>query len=177
MSDSQLQAMADQVDDLTEIAQQVLRAEISRRGLDKQAPDERGEDSVPSEDDLTTVWTPEDSAQAQSVIGILETAGIRTCLCTEKTELVDGSFEDKQVTKVVHLDRIRALNVLYQYFPQEPDPEEDAVRDAVCPNCHARDITFQGLDAEPAPGVSAKYNWTCDACGHQWRDDGLEQLA
>lgn len=45
MSDGKLEDMAENIDDLTEIAQQVLRAEISKRGLDEQgelAPTDRG---------------------------------------------------------------------------------------------------------------------------------------
>jgi DNA-directed RNA polymerase subunit M/transcription elongation factor TFIIS len=175
MSDSRLQDMAEQADDLTPLAQQVLRAEVSKRGLDKHVPDAPVENSVVSEDDLIRVHVAEDSAEAQSVINLLETAGIRTCLSTEKIEFADRSFEDKPVVKVVYLDRSRALSLLSEYFPSQQG--EDTGGLPVCPGCHSPDITFQSLDTERAPGGAAQFNWTCEACGNQWRDDGLEQLA
>ena len=39
MSDSRIESMAENIDDLTEMAQQVLRAEMSKRGLDAQSQD------------------------------------------------------------------------------------------------------------------------------------------
>jgi len=60
---------------------------------------------------------------------------------------------------------------------EEPEEEEDYV--AVCPKCHSSEIVFQGRDAEPATGSTneSKFNWSCDACGHQWKDDGIEEEA
>jgi DNA-directed RNA polymerase subunit M/transcription elongation factor TFIIS len=50
----------------------------------------------------------------------------------------------------------------------------------VCPRCKSPEIVFLGLDAEPkdpAEGATAdsSFNWRCDACGHRWKDDGVEQ--
>jgi DNA-directed RNA polymerase subunit M/transcription elongation factor TFIIS len=179
MSDEQLAAMDGKIEDLTDIAQRVLRAEISKRRLDAQVPDVPRGDFAPREEELTRVWVAKDSAEAESVMGTLESAGIPACLGTEKMEYVNGSFEEKPVVKVVTWDQGRALELLRQSFPQEqePEPEEDPGGLPVCPKCHSPDIVFQGLDTKPAPDAKTRYNWTCDACGHQWRDDGLEQLA
>jgi DNA-directed RNA polymerase subunit M/transcription elongation factor TFIIS len=177
MSDSRLQEMADRVGDLTDLAQQVLRAEISRRGLDKRGPAATGKGFFPAEDELVGIWRVKDTAEAKSVMDVLESAGIPASLGTEKIEIVGGGFENELTVEVLPESRYRALEKLHQAFPQEPEPEEDVERVAVCPNCHSPDIVFQGLDSEPAPDTPAKYNWTCDACGHQWKDNGLEQLA
>lgn len=177
MSDGQLQVMAGQIDDMTDVAKEVLRAEISRRGLDVHPPEGPGKDSAPSEEDLTRIWVAEDSKEAQAVMDALESNGIPACLGTEKMEFVDGSFEEKSAVKVVTPDQGRALQLFAQYFPWEEESEEEDERVAVCPSCHSPDIVFQSLDTEPASGTAAKFNWTCDACGYRWRDDGLEQLA
>jgi hypothetical protein len=181
MSDSRLQDMADQVGDLTYLAQQVLRAEVSKRGLDKQAPDVSPEDDIPSDIGLTGIWRAKDPTKARSIIDILKSAGIPACMVPEKVEFTDGGFEDWVDIKVVQSDQGRAYELLRQYFPPEQESEERLEEDnehvAVCPTCHSPEIVFQSLNIEPAPGAAAKYNWTCDACGYQWEDDGLEQFA
>jgi DNA-directed RNA polymerase subunit M/transcription elongation factor TFIIS len=181
MSVGQLQKIADQASDLTDIAQEVLRAEVSKRGLDKPTPNVSAEDFILSDEGMTRVWRMKDQAKARSVIDSLESAGIPACLVPEKVEFIDGSFEDWVNITVVQSDQARAIEFLNQYFPRELEPEEEAGKDderlAVCPSCHSPDIVFQNLDKVSAPGTTAKYNWTCDACGHQWKDDGLEQLA
>jgi DNA-directed RNA polymerase subunit M/transcription elongation factor TFIIS len=176
MSDSKLQEMADHADDLTEVAQQVLRAEISKRGLEKPHQDQPNTDSV-TDEELVRVWVAKDSTEAQTVVKLLEDAGIPTFLSMEKIEYVDGSTEDKPVVKVFFSEGQRALPLLREYFPPEAEEEDNDDRVAVCPNCRSSDIVFQSLDPAPAPGAAAKFNWSCAACGHQWRDDGLEQLA
>jgi hypothetical protein len=38
------------------------------------------------------------------------------------------------------------------------------------------EVIFEGLIAQPAPtkdNSSPQYEWTCDSCGHQWKDDGI----
>lgn len=177
MSDSRLQEFADQIDDLTDIAQGVLRAEISRRGMDKKVPQIPGENSVSIEDALVGIWQVKDTTEAESVMGVLESAGIPAVLGTEQFELVDGGHEDQPVIKVVIESRPRALELLNQYFPQAPDPEEDDDRLAVCPHCHSPDIILQNLDSQASQRNVAVFNWSCEACGHQWKDTGLEQLA
>jgi ribosomal protein S27AE len=117
MSDEQLTSMADLINGLTDSAQEVLRAEISRRGLDTQ---------------------PLDAPLSALTIPDLTTDGL---------------------------------------LP--PESEDDSPDDADyvhrCPKCGSGATVFQGLEAEPASGSAAdkKYRWTCDACGHIWKDDGI----
>ena len=80
--------------------------------------------------------------------------------------------------------------------PGDPEPEEvsqtllpatDAEATAEvadgevprCPQCHSADIVFQGLDEQPKEDsvANSKFNWSCDSCGHQWKDDGVEEEA
>ena len=62
----------------------------------------------------------------------------------------------------------------------ESSPEiEDA--NFVCPECKSPEIVLQGLgedeetDAPDAAVVDSSFHWICDACGHEWTDDGIEQ--
>ena len=46
----------------------------------------------------------------------------------------------------------------------------------VCPKCHSEEVIFEGNDPGETDEVSAgKFNWTCGECGHEWKDDGIEQ--
>jgi hypothetical protein len=45
-----------------------------------------------------------------------------------------------------------------------------------CPKCRSDEIVFEGRAAAAGtePGPDAKFDWHCDACGHVWEDDGIE---
>jgi hypothetical protein len=63
--------------------------------------------------------------------------------------------------------------------PDEPDDvsEEDLRCTARCPKCRSEEIVFDRREVEPGrePGPDAKFDWHCDACGHVWEDDGIEE--
>ena len=46
----------------------------------------------------------------------------------------------------------------------------------LCPKCQSARVILQGrtttLEASP---LGVKYQWICDACGHQWMDNGWVQ--
>jgi DNA-directed RNA polymerase subunit M/transcription elongation factor TFIIS len=46
-----------------------------------------------------------------------------------------------------------------------------------CPKCHSTEIVLQNLDSTPGSNraFDSTFNWSCDACGHRWKDDGIEQ--
>jgi DNA-directed RNA polymerase subunit M/transcription elongation factor TFIIS len=76
--------------------------------------------------------------------------------------------------RVRHVDKQRALYVLSRSLP--PDSKDDTEYvSPVCPKCNSREIVFQNLEGEGLDSsFDAKFNWRCDACGHQWKDDGIE---
>lgn len=67
-------------------------------------------------------------------------------------------------------------------------PEDDIGFNVLCPQCHSPEVVFQGREMgatdnpetvddtqeEEGPPADAKFNWSCDACGYQWQDDGIE---
>ena len=63
-----------------------------------------------------------------------------------------------------------ALRQLFTRFKPKVPEGWDQERTFVCPKCHSEDIVFQEIDAQ-----TSKFNCTCDACRHQWNDDGVEQ--
>jgi hypothetical protein len=236
MSDAEIEAMSDEMEDLTEIARQVLRGEISKRGLgpqggdaqqdpreaarqalraekaerDLEAPDQDSpEDAAdaaesrtlvgllnlgardplrkgydPTAFDLVRIWGVPDSNVARQFMSLLDSAGVKAYLGPDNVERAEdyrGSYEDGVALKVMKFQAKFAADLLHQHAP--PDTEKGSAGDAdyavFCPSCNSRDVIFQGLGVEPGkePAPEAKYNWTCPACGHEWKDNGIEKVA
>ena len=186
LSDDELQAVADEGYDLTELAQQSLQAEIRARGLQfhlrsastPPAPDPATHDFDPSDFELVVVDRAWDLVEARRLQSILDDAGIPSYLGPDNLERVDafqGSFDDGVDLKVRYVDNQRALHAISQSSP----PDAEVVTDYVprCPKCHSSEIVFQSLDSTPGSNSAfdSTFNWSCDACGHRWRDDGIEQ--
>ncbi len=205
MSEAELEAVADDGYELTDIAKQALHAEISRRGLQvvvrlAPAPRETNEEALgdldPADLELTPVSVVEKRDQAEWVKTILNDAGIPCYFGNDLVEDVDrlqflenGAFG----VKVRTVDQERARYALKDFAAKfENDDEEAPDFTGRCPKCHSTEIVFQGLDShapeeagsdclEKAAAdtsevayTDANYNWSCDACGYQWKDDGIE---
>jgi len=223
MSDQEIEAMSGQMEDLTDTAKQVLRAEISKRGLGprgldaaddpvkvarralnaeicEQELDAQGLDTAnqldpflrdpfpagldPARYHMYCVEKATDAAEAREIMNVLETAGLKAYLGPDNVESVDdyrGSYEEGVEIKVMKFQAKYAIAELRRFAAREAQREtsEDENLVARCPKCNSGDIVFQSIDVEPGtePGPDAKYNWTCDACGHQWKDDGIEKVA
>ena len=186
MNEYGLQAVADEAYDLTDLARSALQAEIRTRGLniklrDSHAPPEGNLD--PSELNLVVARRVWDRDEARRVKDLLEAASIPSYLGPDNLDRVDdfqASFEEGVDVKVRDVDQQRALWELNRSLPK--DPGADAVLHYVCPKCKSPEIVFLGLEGEetePAEDsvAASKFNWSCDACGHHWRDDGVEPEA
>jgi DNA-directed RNA polymerase subunit M/transcription elongation factor TFIIS len=130
--------------------------------------------------DLCTVWSERDALQVQN---ILDVAGIPFFMGPEKATGVDGvtsNFANGVGVQIMQVGLPWAGPAMRHYEPQDdPDATNDEVLEEIpirCPSCHSEDVVFDGRTAETATGVdesSAKFKWTCDACGHHWEDDGV----
>jgi DNA-directed RNA polymerase subunit M/transcription elongation factor TFIIS len=191
MSDGELLVLAQQNSELTEIAQQCLVSETSRRGL-KLQPEELPATPYPSppfdssgdEDrelvEICTVWSLSDALQVQT---LLDRAGIPFFMGPEKAtgvEAVTSNFVHGVSVQVMRIGLPWTRQPLSNYMPvNEPGPKQEAELDELpvrCPKCHSTEVIFEGLIAVPTPTTdhsSRQYEWTCDSCGHQWKDDGI----
>jgi hypothetical protein len=193
MTDEEIESVADEAYDLTEIAQESLRAEIRSRRLpiqlrDAPAPSEEqlGSSKLdPSELDLTIVyraWDMEDARLAKETLNVWNVPSYIGPDNVDNLANFHGSFEHGVEIKVEDADQHRAIAAL-RTMPRsetEADPEADAVNTvACCPRCRSAEIVFESLDptADGKSGFDSKFNWTCDACGYKWKDDGIEQEA
>jgi hypothetical protein len=185
LTDDELQAVADEGYDLTDIAKQTLRAEILGRGLPVQlrsapAPNPATGEVDPSGLELIIVNRVWDLAEARQLKSILDDARIPSYLGPENLDNLEtfhGNFDGGVDLKVRYVDNQRALQAISQSLP--PDSEVETAYVPRCPQCHSLEIVFQSLDSGSAANsaCNSTFNWSCDACGHQWKDQGIEEEA
>ncbi len=185
MSDDELELIAHDGYDLTDVARQALQGEIARRGLKlelekapESAPEPEG-NAVPNPDDLNLVtlqqvWDREEAKNAKNLLNENGLPAFFGPANVENIEEVAGNFQRGVDVKVRYVDSDRATAVLSRALPQDP-VDEGVEYVARCPKCHSDEIVFLSLD-ESSPGApDTQFNWSCDACGYKWKDDGVEQ--
>ena len=195
MSDNELLALARRNSDLTEVAQQTLANEISQRRLKLQPeeppaplPTEPPPDSSSTNADsydedrelveICVVWSLSDALQVQT---LLDRAGIPFFMGPEKATGVDAvtsNFVNGASVKIMQIGVPWARQAMLNYTPaNEPRPKEELSELPIyCPKCHSTEVVFERLTTEPTTATdnsSAKFEWTCDLCGHHWEDEGL----
>jgi hypothetical protein len=146
---------------------------------DKASPVEEDFDTASL--DLVVVDRLWDVSEARRAKAFLNDSGIPCYFGLDNVESVDAlppDFEGGVDLKVCEADVARARGGLARVLTVTPGTE--AACDFVCPRCKSPEIVFLGLDAEPKdPAVGAtadsSFNWRCDACGHRWKDEGVEQ--
>ena len=200
MSDDELQVVAGEAYDLTDVAKEVLQAEISSRGADIQLrleppsdnepePEPEVEEDLesldPAELDLVKVLDLHDEEEARTAKWVLDNSGIPSFIGSNNVRNVEdyqGSFEKGVALKVRRDDCDAARRAFKDHWPEdrnddaEPDLSEADVR---CPKCHSDELVFESLEGETTDDstLDTKFNWHCDACGHDWQDDGVEPEA
>jgi DNA-directed RNA polymerase subunit M/transcription elongation factor TFIIS len=195
MSDNELLALARRNSELTDAAQQTLANEISARRL-KQHPEEQpfpAPNPEPSDSsssynqdrelvELCTVWSLSDALQLQT---LLDRAGIPFYMGLEKAMGVDAvtsHFVNGVSVKIMRIGLPWAGQAMKNYEPaNEPPPKRaEELKELLvhCPQCHSADVVFERLIPEPTTArdnSSPKFEWTCDACGHHWEDEGIAE--
>jgi DNA-directed RNA polymerase subunit M/transcription elongation factor TFIIS len=194
MSDNELLALVVHSSELTEVAQQTLANEISQRGLKLQPeeqpapppPAEPPPDSASSYDEdrklveICTVWSSSDALQLQT---LLDRAGIPFFMGREKATGIDAvtsNFVNGVSVKIMQIGVPWARQAMQNYIPANGPRKQDEDTDLSvrCPRCHSTQIVFERLIAEPTSETDdsvPKFAWTCDACGHQWEDEGIAE--
>ena len=157
MTEDEVAALAQGASDLTEVAQEALQAVIAERGLDiqlKMEPPEQLRGHPPEGEELVILGWAEDAEQAGRVMEALTAAGISSFL---NVEVREGDLK-------------RAHAALEHAFEDE-DTEEEKDYAVLCPKCRSGAVVLEERD----PSSTAPFHWHCDACGHQWVDEGIEQ--
>ncbi len=193
MSDSELLLLARRNSELTDVAQQALAQEMHHRRL-KVEPEEPARPPIPppepddspyAEDrelvEICTVWSLRDALQLQR---LLDTAGIPFFVGPEKATGVDAvtsNFVEGVSVKIMRIGLPWVREPMQNYAPlDEPRPVQLAeLSDALvrCPKCNSTDVIFERMVPKPAAtdNATAQFEWICEACGHQWNDDGIAE--
>jgi DNA-directed RNA polymerase subunit M/transcription elongation factor TFIIS len=168
MTEEELAAIAEDAYDLTDIAREALQAVVTERGFTVQLklePSAPAPGAPPEDDELVIFSWPRSAEEATSTIKTLAAAGI-------------PSFPNLQV-RADDLKRAQAaLERAIDAEIEEDDPDEKKEFAILCPKCHSTKVVLKGRDSMwMHPPHTAKFQWNCDACGHQWVDDGITQEA
>ena len=184
MNEGELLKLAASYDSLVEPAQEALRGEFARRGME--APVIEGDDdSVEAMSQrLVMVRRYRDLSEAVVARTMLESAGIFCYLRDENVVRLDWFYSNAVGGIRLELrpeDKARAEELLSQPTPQTIafDGHEEYAQPR-CPRCGSIDITFEGRARSaalvsitmlglPLPlGVAA---WRCNGCDCLWCDD------
>jgi DNA-directed RNA polymerase subunit M/transcription elongation factor TFIIS len=186
MSEDELRNVADTGYDLTDIARQVLQAEISARKLDiplaMQAPIVVEEEPMgdarfdPEEFELIDVHMAWDEEEARKAKEILDNSRIPSFFGPKNLESIDefkGSYERGVKLKVPEQFADMARLAFQSHWPKDDAEEEIAEADIRCPKCRSDEVVLVSVDEAEDESVDSKFNWHCDGCGNAWQDDGV----
>ena len=192
MSDGELEAVAEDSAELTDVARQALTDELARRHPEEPAVRNTGvspeRDSVELAD-VVSIRQFRDLPEALLAKGALDSAEIESFLVDDNMIRMDWFYSNlvggiKLCVK--QEDAEAALDLLEQAIPEEF--EVDGVgpyEQPRCPKCQSLDIAFEDLN-QPVAWVSAyvlapialhRKRWVCHSCGHRWRQAEENQPA
>jgi hypothetical protein len=186
--DGELEKVARQADDLTDMAREALRAEMARRGLSTALAEQAG--AVLPQDDagtqgMVTIRQFRDLPEALFAKGSLESAGIECALIDDNMVRLDWFISNLLggvKLQVKPEDAAVAEEILSQPIPENFDvtgvgPYEQPR----CPKCQSLDVNFQ--EVAPSAYLSAAISvpfpfhrraWRCHSCDAEWEDDGVD---
>jgi hypothetical protein len=181
MSEGELLRLATVYDSLVEPAQDALRGEFARRGMEPPMVEEPEE---ATSQPLVTVRRYRDLSEAIVGRATLESAGIFCFLQDENFLRLDwgaaialGGLR----LQVRPQDVQAAEELLSQPIPESIEYESRAeYLQPHCPRCGSIEITFEGSDRSAAlvstfvlavPLPLGAESWRCHACGCRWADD------
>ncbi len=189
MSESELLQLAASYDSLVEPAQDALRAEFARRGMEAPLVEDNGEDEVTSQR-LVTVRRYRDVSEAIVARSVVESAGIFCFLRDENLVRLDwqvSNFIGGLSLQVRPEDAEATVELLSQPVPESIEYEsQEKYLQPHCPRCGSIDITFEGADRSVALVTTMMFglplplggeSWRCHTCGSRWAEDAEPSTA
>ncbi len=120
MADQELQELADNYADLTDIARKALKDEMGRRGLGVE--DSEQSDAI-EERKLITVSTFKSLGEALLAKGLLESCGIECFIADDNMARMETAMAIGMRLRVKPEDAEAAIEILDQPIPDEPEDE------------------------------------------------------
>jgi len=196
LTDDELIAIARQKSELTDVAQQALDAEVLHRKLEipPELPDDEPELAVLPEPEpgspyeperqlaeIETVYSLRDARQLQQ---LLEADGIPCFMGDEKAtdaNAVRSNFANGVTVKIMRIGIPYATRARRAFQPEDDPSHDQKERDEdiqadplICPKCKSDQVFLEEVEPDSAkPGTATKFEWSCDACGHHWENDGI----
>jgi hypothetical protein len=180
MGDLEIRELAASIGDLTDVAQQVLREELKKRGFNMSNASPRTDESdrtqiqeldlgVESEDAnglsvdaqeftwKTLLCDCENSRQARQLAEVLRRSGIESWIA--------GGLNGPRVLVAadqLDLARLIAAQPIPQEIIDESNQETPEFELPRCPECGAEDPTLESVDSSNS--------WECESCGNKWTE-------
>ena len=163
--------------DLTEMAQEALKGELTRRGLKVVPAGGPVEARVLSEDDLADMRAYAESAPAECIFDFEDDRAVTAAyyaLTAEGIEAIvvsGGARPDRRGPQVVVTpkDAARAAAILSRPSAEELRMEtEEAFAEfdlPRCPVCRGAETLLESVDPVN--------QWRCDHCGHTWLEESV----
>lgn len=182
MDPAELREIATRPELLTDVARDVLRSEMSKRGMPPQP--EIGHAHGPKKSDPPVmIRRYQDIPEALLSKSILESAGIESFLADENLVRIDW-FYSNLVGGIKLLVRAEDAETANKLLAQETPEKFDVdgvgeYRQPRCPRCQSLDVAFDELNKRIAYGGMLFANlpititsdhWKCHSCGYEWQD-------
>jgi hypothetical protein len=187
MSDGELESIAQEAHELTDIARQALQEERDRRRLDSPI-DESGAaaSNEAAWEDLVVLKQFRDLPEALLAKGSLESAGIEVFLGDDNMVRMDW-FISNLVGGIKLCVRPGDADAAFELLgqPTLQDFEIDGVgtyQQPDCPQCQSLDVSYESLN-KPIAYTSAwigvpipvpRKRWKCHSCGSEWQEPAGE---
>jgi hypothetical protein len=180
MTPEELEKVAADGADLTDIARESLKSEIARRALAINVTEGPTGEDVFEARDLVSIRRFRDLPEAQLAKGMLESAGIECFLTDDNMVRMDWFISNLLggVKLAVNQEDAEAANaILDEPMPETLDVEGfGGYEQPRCPECQSLDVNFEQLNRKVAYtsawlGVAIPLHtnaWTCRSCDHRW---------
>jgi hypothetical protein len=166
--------------DLTEMAQEALKGELTRRGLKIAPAREPVGARVLSDDDLSDMRTYAESAPAECIFDFEDERAVTAAyyaLTGEGIEAIvvsGGARPDRRGSRVVVTpkDAERAAAILSRPSAEELKTETEETFEGFnlpqCPSCGGAETLLESVDPVN--------QWRCDDCGHTWLEESVSSM-
>ncbi|HXC97268.1 MAG TPA: hypothetical protein VNU92_16320 [Edaphobacter sp.] len=178
--DEELIALSRNSSDLTEMAQEVLRSELARRGLKIAAVEKKRETLVLTDDDLADmrsyaelapeecIFDFESEREASAAYYALTGQGIEAIVVSQNKAKFDNCgprvvvkpMDAKRAAEILSAPSSETLTGAAEESPGEYDVPR-------CPACGGEEIVLESVDPVN--------QWLCDGCGHTWLEEPVSQ--
>ena len=191
MHEGELENVAAEAYNLTDVAREALSFEISSRGLkiplnlelpvdeDAEPLPPTDDGFVPDDDDIVSVYVAHEMDELMRVKDILDRERVECFLGEEKTRNpkdLSASFHGDVRVRVWLAQQRHAIELLNAAIPDYGKREGSDELEVRCPACKSDGVIFEERDVESTGGKltnQSKFRWVCDDCGHEWEDDGV----